>query len=284
MPGESPPRARGRDTLQSALRQVNGITPACAGKSTSDDRGCHKEGNHPRVRGEEFVQRLQDSSRQESPPRARGRVPIDIRTSRGYGITPACAGKSMIITTDFLMDLESPPRARGRADTLSCVVLPSGITPACAGKSADDMARLKAARNHPRVRGEERSRYLRASSQWESPPRARGRVPALFVRGVLFGITPACAGKSTSAGRAPACLANHPRVRGEEARHHCKRHTGLESPPRARGRALDGFHRLNPRRITPACAGKSTLFLRPDVLSWNHPRVRGEERQCWPEG
>ena len=90
---------------------------------------------------------------------------------------------------------ELPPRARGRVHRKWLISNVLGITPACAGKSRGWSCRTPWTGNHPRVRGEERRRYLRASSQWESPPRARGRVEDQNLMPVVLGITPACAGK-----------------------------------------------------------------------------------------
>ena len=49
------------------------------------------------------------------------------------------------------------------------------------------------------------------------------------------------------------------------------------SPPRVRGTG-GPMRRLPPeRRITPACAGNSSIASSRVVLIWDHPRVCGEQ-------
>ena len=66
-------------------------------------------------------------------------------------------------------------------------------------------------------------------------------------------------------------------MRGEKLHRHDQQPAGLGSPPRARGKdggeyAWDGY-----TGITPACAGKSSLYASFSRSSWDHPRVRGEK-------
>ena len=151
---------------------------------------------------------------------------------------------------------ESPPRARGRAPPIEALELDFGITPACAGKSAPSASASRRRRNHPRMRGEELRLWCR--------------------RGRRQGITPACAGKSSWRRRTRSSRRNHPRVRGEESASGVSRRLGLESPPRARGRASLATPAIPPHRITPACAGKRVMKMRPQrtwlyLLSANFP-------------
>ena len=155
LPRESPPRARGRVKGLVMDGVVDGITPACAGKSGQPRAYSAGARNHPRVRGEERPPRSQRKSPAESPPRARGRGLVDRIQGIGGGITPACAGKRGI--GDYTLDAiaESPPRARGREHAPARTGDGPGITPACAGKSAVNGKEPRNERNHPRVRGEE---------------------------------------------------------------------------------------------------------------------------------
>ena len=91
-------------------------------------------------------------------------------------------------------------------------------------------------------------------------------------------ITPACAGKRGLDEAPDEAGGDHPRVRGEELYGLAKALRSAGSPPRARGRASLHGEKDNPRRITPACAGKSNLHLRRQSWQQDHPRVRGEER------
>ena len=71
----SPPRVRGKATMQRGGRGWTRITPACAGKSRWSTI------RHTRSRG--------------SPPRVRGKVACRRWMRREHWITPACAGKRL---------------------------------------------------------------------------------------------------------------------------------------------------------------------------------------------
>ena len=49
----SPPHARGRPQYLSKSAGRLGITPACAGKTDGDREGTRRNGDHPRMRGED---------------------------------------------------------------------------------------------------------------------------------------------------------------------------------------------------------------------------------------
>ena len=89
-----------------------------------------------------------------------------------------------------------------------------------------------------------------------SPPRTRGGVPAPPGRHPRCRITPAYAGRRPSAGRSVPAAADHPRVRGEEARTHRPPLSRSGSPPRTRGGGGGLPDGAQLRRITPAYAGK----------------------------
>ena len=111
-------------------------------------------GDHPRVCGEERPRTRRPIPPSGSPPRMRGRAPLDKPQSVGEGITPAYAGKSMYRTIETPWSRDhprvcgeefhlgegspkqkgSPPRMRGRASSRRRIGAPVGITPAYAGK------------------------------------------------------------------------------------------------------------------------------------------------------
>ena len=89
-----------------------------------------------------------------------------------------------------------------------------------------------------------------------SPLRVRGKALIADIISSIFGITPACAGKSPPASQRLVFYRDHPRVCGEKARLY---HVGLKcigSPPRVRGKAFYLQHTDFVDGITPACAGK----------------------------
>ena len=110
----SPPRVRGKGPFRQGRGWLQGITPACAGKSRRRKSGSAQKRDHPRVCGEKPLVADAIKGYAGSPPRVRGKELNDVFKIIHHGITPACAGK-----------------ACSRA-----VPLPAaGITPACAGKS-----------------------------------------------------------------------------------------------------------------------------------------------------
>ena len=69
----SPPHARGRRVVAFDLRLHRGITPACAGKTASNNQTYSGGPDHPRMRGEDVTSRKNCAKRVGSPPHARGR-------------------------------------------------------------------------------------------------------------------------------------------------------------------------------------------------------------------
>ena len=150
----SPPRMRGKAVAIFRQLHHGRITPAYAGKRDSIPQQSSLRRDHPRVCGEKpriFFMSIRSAG---SPPRMRGKgQPLYIVVSES-GITPACAGKSLvrelllIVSRDhprvcgekppkgcgLNLILGSPPRVRGkvRHARIDCARL--GITPACAGK------------------------------------------------------------------------------------------------------------------------------------------------------
>ena len=131
----SPPRVRGKVRLRLTYYTPSGITPACAGKSRFQSRPRPVAGDHPRVCGEKAVSVFIRLLHTGSPPRVRGKAPFYTPANQSYGITPACAGKSLTTSTGArwtrdhprvcgeklqqakLMNVirGSPPRVRGKA-------------------------------------------------------------------------------------------------------------------------------------------------------------------------
>ena len=89
----SPPRVRGKVVPSGNICTVSGITPACAGKSFSCFKSNTFKWDHPRVCGEKAAGIKPIKSGEGSPPRVRGKVPLNLSNACHLGITPACAGK-----------------------------------------------------------------------------------------------------------------------------------------------------------------------------------------------
>ena len=151
----SPPRGRGKASFTGNSRPGVGITPAWAGKSHAVHSPSLGAGDHPRVGGEKWMTPKGEISYIGSPPRGRGKVRILPLTRFGFRITPAWAGKRMVLSASSSLDTDhprvggekilrhlrqrskkgSPPRGRGKAKKRNRAEETTGITPAWAGKS-----------------------------------------------------------------------------------------------------------------------------------------------------
>ena len=90
----SPPRVRGKVNDIRFRKTNSGITPACAGKSTKQEKQQGKARDHPRVCGEKTGSSTAAGVHLGSPPRVRGKASGLSVLQRPSRITPACAGKS----------------------------------------------------------------------------------------------------------------------------------------------------------------------------------------------
>ena len=165
---------RGKLNLARKDCDLNGITPACAGKTqrTAQIRRGHED--HPRVCGENWVLTPSVALLPGSPPRVRGKHDEIRGRARHMGITPACAGKTYkrygakVATEDHPRVCGenhpdwrggrgrrgSPPRVRGKPHTVDAPQNLIGITPACAGKTHTRETARARRKDHPRVCGE----------------------------------------------------------------------------------------------------------------------------------
>ena len=234
-PAGSPPRVRGKRDRPRRRRERQRLTPACAGKTCSlvDLHGY--EAAHPRVCGENAQTLEEYMSGHGSPPRVRGKRDLDESLGKDAGLTPACAGKTMLrfvivahprahprvcgenqrLHPNARRGPGSPPRVRGK------LVVPlrrrhdRRLTPACAGKTCGAARRPGPPSAHPRVCGENSHCVVREFTLEGSPPRVRGKQVQEVDTAVSGRLTPACAGKTPPA-TAPASSARaHPRVCGE---------------------------------------------------------------------
>ena len=85
----------------------------------------------------------------------------------------------------------------------------------------------------------------------------RGKGIGVLLQEPGRGITPACAGKRISIDYIENSPGDHPRVCGEKHVFPLVQDLGEGSPPRVRGKELEGGLKRGKAGITPACAGKS---------------------------
>ena len=110
-----------------------------------------------------------------------------------------------------------------------------------------------------------------------SPPHARGRRLVTVIAAAGKGITPACAGKTFQELCSEHSFWDHPRMRGEDRSLVFVLSFVSGSPPHARGRLREVYDRVQPLRITPACAGKTRTLGNRMTNIPDHPRMRGED-------
>lgn len=131
----------------------------------------------------------------------------------------------------------SPPHGRGKAIPQDPLPDQEGITPAQAGKSRKSSGATSSSRDHPRMGGEKLHLLLCVPAGYGSPPRRRGKGPALHCSSPVPGITPAWAGKRSPEPSAYQPEWDHPRVGGEKSVLIVWVGAQCGSPPRGRGKA-----------------------------------------------
>ena len=139
----------------SRLVGVGGITPACAGNTRARNFPTPVSEDHPRLRGEYFIDDYDTMCDEGSPPLARGIRNRNSTVLPSMRITPACAGNTLFCrfhsptckdhprlrgeyyATDFgyLPYTGSPPLARGILTYARNIRERIRITPACAGNT-----------------------------------------------------------------------------------------------------------------------------------------------------
>ena len=117
----------------------------------------------------------------------------------------------------------------------------------------------------------------------------RGKVQGTDRLDCRVGITPACAGKSGASCNTGRRCRDHPRMCGEKRPLHRHSSMCLGSPPRVRGKEQYHYYWNDKPRITPACAGKSsiqhlTASLGEFEVQKGHPVPHLRQRlQVWPD-
>ena len=219
----SPPHVRGKDADPVIERAVQGITPACAGKSHAGCGYGPGQGDHPRMCGEKMERSVKSGSVPGSPPHVRGKEAGTCLADEVQGITPACAGKSSCVLVGPSSDWDhprmcgekqlnqlqamaqqgSPPHVRGKALPCAGLAVQGGITPACAGKRRATRFFASRNRDHPRMCGEKIWFCCNRQRKAGSPPHVRGKDGDALMLQAGHWITPACAGKSSTSWNRP---------------------------------------------------------------------------------
>ena len=149
----SPPRVREPQNEAYAVQQAIRITPACAGTTYRHRSMLQMRRDHPRVCGNHSILFQIRFHSEGSPPRVREPLSGYVPMLSEIGITPACAGTTIVraararkprdhprVCGNHLeihlagdLCLGSPPRVREPLAVYLNYLIVFGITPACAG-------------------------------------------------------------------------------------------------------------------------------------------------------
>ena len=185
--------------------------------------------------GENPIDETQVRLTEGSPPRVRGKLLNPLLFNHSTRITPACAGKTGRVSSQYInpkdhprvcgenLFLEvriksqagSPPRVRGKLIGGVLKKKSIRITPACAGKTRCSRVDEAIHEDHPRVCGENQQVLSLSRVLLGSPPRVRGKLHENDLISSRVRITPACAGKTLSFVIVFSSFWDHPRVCGE---------------------------------------------------------------------
>ena len=108
------------------------------------------------------------------------------------------------------------------------------ITPACAGKTYKVTGLERGKRDHPRVCGKNKAKYILGIKYLGSPPRVREKLIIVCQPSIWVRITPACAGKTRSKSSSGKVKWDHPRVCGKNRIRFGLAQVKVGSPPRVR--------------------------------------------------
>ena len=170
----------------------------------------------------------------------------------------------------------SSPRGRGKRCPPSRYQATRGLIPAWAGKTLTATTSTSCRRAHPRVGGENWFHARVSQALRGSSPRGRGKPSVRLRKCTPRGLIPAWAGKTRLGTLTTSRSRAHPRVGGENAHGHGRRHRRRGSSPRGRGKPHGARLAPGVSGLIPAWAGK-TCKSNPYVLGVRaHPRVGGE--------
>ena len=275
--GGSSPHTRGARFVETIHSNALGIIPAYAGSTFARRNVSRRDQDHPRIRGEHPAMARILRSASGSSPHTRGARQAGPQHGVRQRIIPAYAGSTRV-GSDGVCRVSDHPRIRGEHVTMSlsgscisgssphtrgalglflCVAVGHRIIPAYAGSTTKTFSPPRAARDHPRIRGEHMPWGEGEKQHPGSSPHTRGALLGHLEVRVYPGIIPAYAGSTSTSARGSSARADHPRIRGE----HRPRVPGVSfhagSSPHTRGARQARPARPAQVGIIPAYAGST---------------------------
>ena len=129
------------------------------------------------------------------------------------------------------------------------------ITPACAGTTQTLKVTVGLVWDHPRLCGDYYIAKPIVDNPLGSPPLVRGLLNSIGGSVKLIRITPACAGTTVICVTKLIDIKDHPRLCGDYEFRAVQEAMTQGSPPLVRGLLFKHGSKVQPLRITPACAG-----------------------------
>ena len=190
----------------------------------------------------------------------RGKLDVIKKDTRIFGITPAGAGKTKTRAGFYKPHRDHPRRCGENSNRWTTHTLRRGSPPQVRGKLRARHRSIAPCRDHPRRCGENLSALSLMTACTGSPPQVRGKRGSRPHAAAHRRITPAGAGKTGMAAFANFWQKDHPRRCGENYVKNFMGYSTVGSPPQVRGKRRV-ILRFKPHfRITPAGAGKTSLY------------------------
>ena len=257
---------------------------------------------HPRACGENNALAMQELGFTGSSPRVRGKQERRSRSRLGARLIPARAGKTFLFSQLHQYGTAHPracgenlspvpagwaqdgssPRVRGKRTEDLGGDHRGGLIPARAGKTPSWEPPHPSRWAHPRACGENRAEAAARYCEWGSSPRVRGKLRQDGERGVLNGLIPARAGKTSKGSPTLSKRWAHPRACGENEQYLVLRALEEGSSPRVRGKHRRVVDRPARAGLIPARAGKTGPSSRTRLPGPAHPRACGENWALFP--
>ena len=152
--------------------------------------------NTPAYAGKTVMSSMEMGGDMETPPLTRGRPWLSHRATVSFRKHPRLRGEDSDESHGQITMMETPPLTRGRLFVFVDRRLRRGNTPAYAGKTCHLRRHPWVTQKHPRLRGEDWSRFDRRKASAETPPLTRGR--------------------QSSSQKGARWNGKHPRLRGED--------------------------------------------------------------------
>ena len=273
----SAPHARGTRIATTCETRRERVSPACAGNTPSGIVPISVAGSAPHARGTRIASSRRSGVSWVSPACA-GNTSAATNSTPPRAGQPRMRGEHLWLSTPALPFAGSAPHARGTHECGWTRRLRRRVSPACAGNTRRPRGRWEAHAGQPRMRGEH-SRYGGgATALTASAPHARGTLSERDAVRPALRVSPACAGNTPRADCPSRSAAGQPRMRGE---HFVggKQPVGVRgSAPHARGTQTGNEEQLNSLRVSPACAGNTSIACRHRHAAAGQPRMRGEHK------